>query len=201
MLYPVLACRWKITRWSQQQRADRLLEATDHRGARQGRASRSGSDTELVVRASGRARARTGRPASATVALERLLRKVGQSAKERGSGVLVTIDEAHAVRKPQLAILAASLQVVVKRASLPIAVVFAGLPQLRQASHGAGTFFERMPVLDVGYLSRDSSPPALFPHAIIRSSRFSGPLASIWFLVTRDAVCRAQTAVTSRTGM
>lgn len=126
----------------------------------------------LVVRASGHARTRTGRPASPAVALERLLRKAGESAKARGSGVLVTIDEAHTMRKPELAVLAASLQVTTKRAGLPIAVTFAGLPEFRQASHGAGTFFERMSVVDVGNLSAESTRYALVKPAADLGVRF-----------------------------
>lgn len=146
---------------------ERLIDAAGSGWQRAGRLVRE-MDKELaisanllVVQATARARTSAGRSTSASLALERLLRRTGDFATSRRSGVLVTIDEAHVVRKPELAVLAACLQVVVKRAALPIAVVLAGLPEFRQASHGAGTFFERMPIADVGYLSGESTRYAL----------------------------------------
>lgn len=145
----------------------RLIDAIGSGWQRAGRLVRE-LETELeltanllVVRASGRVRSGGGRAASPTVALEGLLRRAGEFAKARDSGVLITIDEAHAMRRPELAVLAAALQIVTKRTGLPIAVVFAGLPEFRQASHRAGTFFERMPVVNVGYLSAESTRFAL----------------------------------------
>jgi hypothetical protein len=98
--------------------------------------------------------------------LERLLRTAGEFARSRRSGLLITVDEAHVVaRLPDLAALAAAMQTVVRRSQLPVAVVLAGLPELRRHFHGVGTFLERIETLEVGYLAPDATRYALIQPA------------------------------------
>jgi NAD(P)-dependent dehydrogenase (short-subunit alcohol dehydrogenase family) len=119
-----------------------------------------------VVRAD--AKLTDSRPAPANPAdqLERLLRTAGEFARSRGSGLLITIDEAHVIsRLPDLAALAAAMQVVVRRSQLPVAVILAGLPELRGRFHGIGTFLERIETTDIGYLNADATRYALIQPA------------------------------------
>jgi hypothetical protein len=162
----------------------RVIDAAGGTWRRAGRLVRE-LDAELEVSADllvVRATARLGQTAagrrqesrsSPAFALEQLLRKTGDFARQRDSGVLISIDEAHAMDKADLAAFAASLQLVVKRAGLPIAVVLAGLPSFRRLSQGAGTYLERMPIADVGYLSDESTRYALVKPAADRGVSFS----------------------------
>jgi hypothetical protein len=98
--------------------------------------------------------------------LERLLRTAGEFARSRNSGLLVTIDEAHVIsRLPDLAALAAAMQIVVRRSQLPVAIILAGLPELRGRFHGIGTFLERIETTDIGYLNADATRYALIQPA------------------------------------
>ncbi len=162
----------------------RLVDAAGGTWRRAGRLVRE-LDAELEVSANllvVRATARLGQTAgerrqqsqaSPAFALEQLLRKTGEFARQHHSGVLISIDEAQAMDKGDLAALAASLQLVVKRGLLPIAVVLAGLPSFRRLSQGAGTYLERMPIADVGYLSAESTRYALVKPAADRGVSFS----------------------------
>jgi type II secretory pathway predicted ATPase ExeA len=117
----------------------------------------------LVVKAS--AKVSSAPPASqdSAAALERLFTMVGEFAQKRESGVLITIDEAHVMnRLPELTTLGAVLQLVVKRKQLPISVLFAGLPEMRQRFRGVGTFLERIGKAQIGNLSKESTEYALY---------------------------------------
>jgi hypothetical protein len=147
---------------------DRLIESVGSKWSRTGRAFKalekdvSVSANLLVVQAG--ATLHTGGKAGAApaIALEKIFRSVGNFAQERQSGVLITIDEAQVIpRTPDLATLGAALQLVVKRARLPVAVVLAGLPSLRQNFRGVGTFLERLDVVGLSYLSADATYRAL----------------------------------------
>jgi hypothetical protein len=102
------------------------------------------------------------RPQPAQVAIRRVLTAVGEYADTRGAGLMVTIDEAHAMtNRSEIAVLAAALQLVVKRDKVPVAVYFAGLPGTRQVLRKAGTFFERLGVEEIAELSDESATLAL----------------------------------------
>jgi hypothetical protein len=129
----------------------------------------------LVVQA--RAKVRSGPappPAASVAALERIFRAVGEAAAKRRAGVLITIDEAHVIPKtPDLAILGAAIQLVTKRKQLPVAVLLAGLPELRRRFRGVGTFLERLEVREIGNLSRESTSYALVAPAAERGVSFA----------------------------
>jgi len=115
-----------------------------------------------VVRADAKLTAPRSRGAIPADRLEHLLRSAGEFARSRRSGLLITVDEAHVIAPlPDLAALAAAMQVVVRRSRLPVAVILAGLPELRGRFHGVGTFLERIETLDVGYLTADATRYAL----------------------------------------
>lgn len=106
--------------------------------------------------------------------LERALRRAGEFAQRRHNGLLVTIDEAQVVEPvPDLAGLAAAVQMVTMRSELPIAVVLAGLPEFVHHARGAGTFFERLDTTAVGNLGHDSIAMALVKPASDRRVRFT----------------------------
>jgi type II secretory pathway predicted ATPase ExeA len=116
----------------------------------------------LVVQASATAKSGASPPRANVAALERIFTAVGEAAQKRSSGVLITIDEAHVIpRTPDLAVLGAAIQLVTKRKKLPVAVVFAGLPELRQRFRGIGTFLERLNVIEIGNLTNESVAYAL----------------------------------------
>ncbi len=98
----------------------------------------------------------------AHVVIRRVLTAVGECASTRGVGLMITIDEAHAITaRNEIAALAAALQLVVKRDQVPVAVYFAGLPGTRQVLRKAGTFFERLGVEEIGGLSDEAAVLAL----------------------------------------
>jgi len=115
-----------------------------------------------VVRADATLRGRPADRANPADRLERLLRTAGEFARSRQSGLLITVDEAQVIsRLPDLAALGAAMQVVVRRARLPVAVLMAGLPELRGRFLGVGTFLERIDTTEVGYLHADATRYAL----------------------------------------
>lgn len=109
------------------------------------------------------ARLSPGRRQQAALAvLRKTLTAVGEYAATRGGGLMVTIDEAHAItERGEIAALAAALQLIVKRDQLPVAVYFAGLPGTRQVLRKAGTFIERLGVEEIGELSAEAAALAL----------------------------------------
>ena len=163
-LLPVLARRLADAASSGWQRAGRFVRELD-------KALEVSADL-LVVRATARVANGPSQRMPTTLAFEGVLRKIGEFASRRKSGVLVSIDEAHVLARADLAVLAASLQLAVKRSGLPIAVVFAGLPTFRRAGQGVGTFLERMPIRDVAYLSAESTRYALVKPAADRGVSF-----------------------------
>ena len=150
----------------------KLPDAATRAWSRTGRFLRD-LDKELTVTANfgvlrADAKLTTSRSARSIPAdrLERLLRTAGEFALRRHSGLLITVDEAHVLsRLPDLAALAAAMQTVVRRSRLPVAVILAGLPELRGRFHGVGTFLERIDTLDVGHLSADATRYALIQPA------------------------------------
>lgn len=102
------------------------------------------------------------RQAAALAVVRKVLTDVGAYTATRGAGLLVTIDEAHAITaNTEIAVLAAALQLVVKREKLPVAVYLAGLPGMRQVMRRAGTYFERTGIDEIGELSDESAALAL----------------------------------------
>lgn len=68
---------------------------------------------------------------------------IGEAAKERGTGVILAIDELQYVPEPQLAALIAALHQVSQR-QLPVTMLAAGLPQLLGQSGRAKSYAERL---------------------------------------------------------
>lgn len=127
----------------------------------------------LIVQARAKLQSGSAPPAAGVAALERIFRAVGEAAKKRSVGVLITVDEAHVIPKtPDLAILGAAIQLVTKRRQLPVAVLLAGLPELRRRFRGVGTFLERIEVREIGNLSRESTAYALVAPAAERGVSF-----------------------------
>lgn len=90
-----------------------------------------------------------------------LLRQVGGFAANHHTGLLLTIDEASTARRADLSALAGAIQTEINRQRLPVAVVFSGLPEFREAIANAGTFAERLAVTNVEDLSPDATRLAL----------------------------------------
>jgi len=115
-----------------------------------------------VARAEARMAPGRRRLQTLSVALRKALTAVGEHAATEGVGLVVTVDEAHAIADTtELAALAAALQMVVKRAGLPVAVYFAGLPHTRQVLRRAGTFIERLGVAEIGEIGDEAAALAL----------------------------------------
>jgi hypothetical protein len=108
---------------------------------------------------------KTAQPLS--VVARDVFQMIGEHAKSQGKGLLITLDEAHSLNnRAETAALASVLQTTVKRNQLPIAVCFAGLPQMRSVFLEAGTFLERMQIDELGGLSRESATLALVQPAM-----------------------------------
>jgi AAA ATPase domain len=97
--------------------------------------------------------------------LQRALRRVGERAAKRGSGLLLTIDEAQTVPLEALADLGMIIQTVAHRDSLPVACVFAGTPELGEILLRSGSFLERMPRTELRMLTGDETRLALLEPA------------------------------------
>jgi hypothetical protein len=98
--------------------------------------------------------------------IRRTLQAVGEHAQRDGRGILITIDETQNWNnKKEVAAFAAALQLVIKRAQLPVAVFFAGLPSTRSVLSAAGTFFERMETTELDDLDADAAALALLQPA------------------------------------
>ncbi len=96
--------------------------------------------------------------------LRAILKVLGGAAKERGIGVLVTVDEAHVFRGASgYQEIGAIWQMLVKRESqLPIALILAGLPGLRDRIRSASaTFFEGLKWDSIGPVDLSASKLAL----------------------------------------
>lgn len=127
----------------------------------------------LVVQATAKAQSGGSASTASVAALERIFTAVGEAAKRRNHGVLITIDEAHVIpRLPDLAVLGAAIQLVTKRRQLPVAVLLAGLPELRQRFRGIGTFLERLDFREIGNLSKESTAYALVKPAADRGVHY-----------------------------
>jgi hypothetical protein len=94
-----------------------------------------------------------------------LLRQVGSFAAKHRTGLLLTVDEASTARRPDLSALAGAIQTEVNRGRLPVAVVFSGLPEFREAIANAGTFAERLAVTSLEDLNPDATRLALLQPA------------------------------------
>jgi len=90
-----------------------------------------------------------------------LLRHVGEFAAKHHTGLLLTVDEASSARRPDLSTLAGAIQTEVNRGRLPVAVIFSGLPEFREAIANAGTFAERLAVTSLEDLNADATRLAL----------------------------------------
>ncbi|MGC8628366.1 MAG: ATP-binding protein [Acidimicrobiales bacterium] len=101
------------------------------------------------------------------------LNQLSEALSRRGSAAVLTIDEAHAARRPELAVLGAALQEGTEQ-DWPLVVAFAALPSLRprpsdseREDQRGFTYFERARWMDVELLDDASTLLAL-----------SGPAAS-----------------------
>lgn len=97
--------------------------------------------------------------------LQRALRRVGERAAKRGSGLLLTIDEAQTVPLEALADLGMIIQTVAHRDSLPVAFVFAGTPELGEILLRSGSFLERMLRTELRMFTGDETRLALLEPA------------------------------------
>jgi hypothetical protein len=119
----------------------------------------------------------------ATSQFEALVRHVGAFARSHGTGLLLTIDEAHIIEKGRsLAALSRSMQTAVV-GQLPVAVILTGLPSLRERFIGAGTFIQRVQKHELSDLSPDSSRLALVEPAARHGALFAPD--ALEFLVDR----------------
>ncbi|MHB8294734.1 MAG: AAA family ATPase [Acidimicrobiales bacterium] len=91
--------------------------------------------------------------------LERALGAVAALAAERGSGVVLTVDEAHTATREDLAAFGAVLQHAITEA-WPLMALMAGLPSLRSSGR-LPSYFERADWHEIGLLSEDATLEAL----------------------------------------
>ena len=118
-----------------------------------------------VVKVSGKVLAPAREPRDFVMPLQRTLRQVGERAAKRGSGLLLTIDEAQTVPLDALSDLGMIIQTVAHRDALPIAFVFAGTPELGEILLRSGSFLERMPRTELRMLTVDETRLALLEPA------------------------------------
>lgn len=72
-----------------------------------------------------------------------VLVSIGEAAKEKGSGVVILLDEVQFLTRPQLESLILALHKTVQR-SLPVVLVGAGLPQVPELAGDAKSYAERL---------------------------------------------------------
>ena len=118
-----------------------------------------------VVKVTGKLTAPASDQRDLVTPLQRTLRRVGERAAKRGSGLLVTIDEAQTVPLDALADLGMIIQTVAHRDSLPVAFVFAGTPELGEILLRSGSFLERMPRTELRMLTGEEIRLALLEPA------------------------------------
>jgi hypothetical protein len=107
-------------------------------------------------------------PGSAAAAFEDTLGHLGSFAAAHGTGLLVTVDEAHIATQEDLSAVARALQTVMAGRLQPVAVVFAGLETFRDRLAGAGTYASRLPVEELGNLEPSAARLALVEPAARR---------------------------------
>ena len=118
-----------------------------------------------VVKVTGKLVAPASDQRDLVMPLQRALRRVGERAAKRRSGLLVTIDEAQTVPLDALADLGMIIQTVAHRDSLPVAFVFAGTPELGEILLRSGSFLERMPRTELRMLTGEETRLALLEPA------------------------------------
>ena len=118
-----------------------------------------------VVKVTGKVVAPAREQRDLVMPLQRALRQVGERAAKRGSGLLLTIDEAQTVPLDALSDLGMIIQTVAHRDALPIAFVFAGTPELGEILLRSGSFLERMPRTELRMLTVDETRLALLEPA------------------------------------
>jgi hypothetical protein len=136
-----------------------------------------------VVKVTGKVVAPAREQRDFVMPLQRALRQVGERAAKRGSGLLLTIDEAQTVPLDALSDLGMIIQTVAHRDALPIAFVFAGTPELGEILLRSGSFLERMPRTELRMLTVDETRLALLEPA--------GAHGVVWSTEALDAVAAA----------
>ena len=107
--------------------------------------------------------------------LHSLLEAAGEAAKAAGTALLLFVDEMQYVPEGELAALITSLHLVGQR-QLPVALVGAGLPQLRGRTGRAKSYAERLfDFPEVGSLSPDDARAALAKPARVEGVEFETP--------------------------
>jgi hypothetical protein len=97
--------------------------------------------------------------------LAELLREIGESAREAGSGALFLIDEMHNLDSPSLAAVCMAFQAV-SRDALPVALVAAGLPDLQVRLMRAKPYADRLfEYRELGSLTQPAARVALIKPA------------------------------------
>lgn len=112
-----------------------------------------------------------------------LFRRLGETARDAGTGVLLLLDELQLVETMALEAFCAAMQDVGRR-ELPLAVVAAGLPSLRGRLLAAKTYAERLfAYRELGPLTDEAATAALVePARSVDPSLEFGPLALELFL-------------------
>ena len=118
---------------------------------------------------------RKGTRTQPELVLERLFMTLGEAARAKGVGVLVTLDEAHVMEPSVLATIGKTMQLVSRRRGMPVAVTLAGLPALQRNFRGGGTYLERLEVAELGHLDVTATQLALIKPAADRSVAFEDP--------------------------
>lgn len=118
---------------------------------------------------------RKGARTQPELVLERLFMTLGEAARAKGVGVLVTLDEAHVMEPSVLAAIGKTMQLVSRRRGMPVAVTLAGLPALQRNFRGGGTYLERLEVAELGHLDATATQLALIKPAADRAVAFEDP--------------------------
>jgi AAA ATPase domain len=101
--------------------------------------------------------------------LQALLETVGDAAKKAGTALIMFIDELQYVKEPELAALITAMHRCAQR-KLPIALIGAGLPQLRGRMGNAKSYAERL----FDFPAIDALPPEAARAAIAKPVRAHG---------------------------